>query len=144
MKKAALILFCGMIGLLASAARAADIAGQWRAEFDTQIGRQKYVFTFQAKEGDIAGKATAEVGDRKREVEFKETKLAGDTLTFVEMLKFQDNEVRIEYTGKVGNNEIKFTRKVGDFANEEFVAQRAETGAAVANPTNAPAGDQAR
>src|SRR4029079_18752894 len=126
-------VFCGLIGLLASAARAADITGQWRAEFDTQIGRQKYLFIFQAKEGDVAGKATVEIGDRKRDVEFKDTKLVGDTLTFVEMVKFQDNEVRIDYTGKVSNKEIKFTRKVGDFASEEFVAQRTEAGT-VATP----------
>lgn len=145
MTKTGMVLLGGVIGLLASASHAADIAGQWRAGFDTQIGRQKYLFTFQVKEGDVSGKATAEVGDRKRELEFKETKLVGDTLTFVEMLKLQDNEVRIDYTGKVSNNEIKFTRKVGDFATQEFVAQRVESGAvATASPTNAAAGDQAR
>ena len=42
---------------------------------------------------------------------------------FVEMFKFQENEVRIDYTGKVSDNEIRFTRKVGDFAAEEFVAK---------------------
>ncbi|MHB8519880.1 MAG: alpha/beta hydrolase [Limisphaerales bacterium] len=145
MKKTGMVLLGGVIGLLASASHAADIAGQWRAGFDTQIGRQKYLFTFQVKEGDVSGKATAEVGDRKREVEFKETKLVDDTLTFVEMLKFQDNEVRIDYTGKVSNNEIKFTRKVGDFATQEFVAQRAEAGpVATASPTNAAASNPAR
>jgi enterochelin esterase-like enzyme len=137
------IALCGL--LPATAARAADISGQWRAEFDTQVGQQKYLFIFQVNEGKVAGKATAEVGGQKREVEFKEAKLAGDTLTFVEMRKFQDNEVRIDYTGKVSSNEIKFTRKVGDFATQEFVAQRAKAGAvATASPTNAAAGDQAR
>ena len=48
-------------------------------------------------------------------MEFKDPKLEGDTLTFVEMRKFQDNEMRIEYTGKVTDKEIKFTRKVGRF-----------------------------
>jgi hypothetical protein len=32
--------------------------------------------------------------------------------------------VRITYTGKVAADEIKFTRKVGDFATEEFTAKR--------------------
>ena len=145
MKKTGLILAFGVIGLLASTARAADIAGQWRAEFDTQIGRQKYLFTFQGKEGGVTGKATAEIGDRKREVEFKETQLAGDTLTFAEIYKAEDNEVRIEFTGKVVNNQIKFIRKVGDFATEEFAAQRAETGpAATTGSTNAAANDRPR
>jgi len=43
---------------------------------------------------------------------------------FVEPLKFGDNELRIEYTGKVSGNEIKFHRKVGDVAEEDFVAKR--------------------
>jgi hypothetical protein len=47
--------------------------------------------------------------------------------------------------GKVSTNEIKFTRRVGDFATEEFVAQRAEAGMVpIAGPTNAATGDQAR
>ena len=59
------------------------------------------------------------------------------------MLKFQDNEVRIDYRGKVADNEIKLTRKVGDIATEEFVAKRVEAGAAAtASPTNAAAGNR--
>jgi len=138
------IVVFSLCGLLATtAAGAADIAGQWRAEFDTAIGRQTYLFTFQMNEGKVTGKATADVGGRKREVEFQEAKLAGDTLTFVEIFKFQDNEVRIDYTGNLSDNEIKFSRKVGDFATEEFVAKRVEAGeAASASPGNAGAGNR--
>jgi hypothetical protein len=39
------------------------------------------------------------------------------------MLKGND-KLRIEYTGKVSGNEIKFTGKVGDFATKECVAKR--------------------
>jgi enterochelin esterase-like enzyme len=55
------------------------------------------------------------------------------------MLKFQGNELRIRYTGKVGTNEIAFTREVGEFAKEEFKAKRLEssgTGAATVTPAN--------
>jgi len=126
--------------LAASSGLAADVSGQWRAEFDTAIGQQKYLFAFQVNEGKVTGKATAELGDQKREVVFKDTKLERDTLTFVETFKFQDNEVRIDYTGKVSENEIKFTRKVEDFATEEFVAKRLQPEAvASAGSTNAAA-----
>lgn len=40
MKKAGWIPLCGVVALLASATRAADIAGQWRGEFDSPIGQQ--------------------------------------------------------------------------------------------------------
>ena len=127
------ILAAALSGLLAVvAAQAADVSGQWRAEFNTQIGLQKYVFTFQTDGGKVTGKASAEVGDQKREVELKECKVADDTLTFVELFKFQDNEVRIAYTGKLSENELKFTRKVGDFAIEELVAKRVQVTAAPA------------
>jgi enterochelin esterase-like enzyme len=136
------IALCGLLPV--TAVLAGDISGQWRAEFDTQIGLQKYSFTFQANDGKVTGKATAEARGRTREVDFKEAKLDGDTLTFVEILKLQDNEVRIDYTGKVGDNEINFTRKVGDFATQTFAAKRVDTAAASTNPTNAPADNRPR
>jgi hypothetical protein len=40
------------------------------------------------------------------------------------MLDFQGQAIAITYTGKVAGDEIKFTRSVGDFAKEEFVAKR--------------------
>lgn len=144
MKKTGWILMCGVIALLASTARAADIAGQWRGEFDSPIGRQTYLFTFQVSEGKVAAKATAQAQGQTREVTFKEAKLDGDILKFVEMRTLQNNEVQIDYTGKVEANEIKFTRKVGDFATHEFVTKRVESAAATANATNAAAGERPR
>ena len=141
MKRTLWILLCAIVGWVVSTTQAADIAGQWRAEFDSQIGQQKYLFNFQMNEGKLSAKATAEARGEKREVEFKDPKLEGDTLTFVEMRKIQDNEVRIEYAGKVTDKEIKFTRKVGDFGSQEFVAQRA---GAVATPVTPGAGDRPR
>lgn len=139
-------LLLAMSGALAmTAARAADVSGQWRAEFGTQVGQQKYLFTFLVNEGKVTAKASAELGGQKREVKFQDARLDGDTLTFVEMYKFQDNEVRIDYAGKVSDNEIKFTRKVGDVATEEFAAKRVESAAAASAgltniaPTNRPA-----
>ncbi len=131
--------------LTGAIAHAAEVSGQWHAEFDTQIGPQKYLFVFQVNEGKLSAKANAELSGQKREVEFKDAKLAGDTLTFVELFKFQDNEVRIDYTGKVSDHEIKFTRKVADFATEEFVAKRVEPApVASASPANPATTNRAR
>jgi enterochelin esterase-like enzyme len=134
------LLLSGFTALLALVTHAADVAGQWRAEFDTQIGRQKYVFTFQTDGDKLTGKANSEAGERKRETELTEGKISGDTIRFVELLNFQGNEIRIRYTGQVGANEIAFTREVGEFAREEFKATRGEAGAtASASSTNAAA-----
>jgi len=44
--------------MLVSLSRAVEIGGQWRAEFDTQIGLQKYVFTFQTDGSKVTKKAS--------------------------------------------------------------------------------------
>jgi hypothetical protein len=50
----------------------------------------------------------------------------GNAYKVVESLKFRDQEIRIEYKGKLSGFEIKFTRRAGEFADEEFVAKRAK------------------
>jgi enterochelin esterase-like enzyme len=116
-------------------APAVDINGQWQAEFDTQVGPQKYRFDFQVKDGKVTAKASAQTGDQKREIEFKDAKLSGDTLTFVEKREIQDREIEIEFTGKVTEKGIEFSRKVGDFGSQKAVATRVAA---------APAGGGAR
>ena len=116
---------------------AADITGTWKSEFDSQIGKQNYVFTFKQDGSNLSGKANSEIGDQKREVELKEGKVDGDAISFVEMLNFQDNEIRITYTGKLSAdaNEIKFTRAVGDIAKYEIVAKREKAGSVATEST---------
>lgn len=101
-----------------------NATGIWKAEFDSQIGRQKYTYTFKQDGSKLTGKANSEVGDRKREAELKEGKVDGDKVSFVEMLDFQGNEIRIAYTGTIAGKEMKLTREVGDFAKEDIVVQR--------------------
>ena len=128
-------IFCAW--LIVTALHAADISGEWRADVDTQIGLQKYRYTFHVDGEKLTGKANVEVNDQKREAELKEGKVTNDVVSFVEQVEFQGNDLRIEYTGKIGTNGISFTRKVGDFATEEFVAKRvAPTNAAAEHPDN--------
>jgi hypothetical protein len=103
---------------------AADVTGKWKSEFDTQIGHLKYIYEFKADGEKLTGKALREREGEKTEIEIKEGKLSGDDISFAELVKFQDNEIRIDYKGKVSGDEIKFTRKVGDFATTEIVAKR--------------------
>src|SRR5881394_1386462 len=105
-------------------ALAADVTGTWKAEFDTQRGLQKYTFTLKHDGVTVTGKANVERDGEKREAELKEGKVEGDTVTFVEPLKIQDNELRITYTGRISGNEIKFNRKVADFGSSEATAKR--------------------
>ena len=112
-----------MLALLAaSTAFGADLAGKWTAVFDTQIGEQKYTYDLKVAGGVVTG--TAKNADGESEI--TEGKLKGDTVTFVENMKVQGMELRVEYTGTISGDEIKFTRKVGDFGTETLVAMRAK------------------
>ena len=122
------------LAALSLSALAADVTGTWKAEFETQRGLQKYTFTLKQAGATITGKASVETGDQKRDSEFKDGKVDGDTVTFVEPLKIQDNELNITYTGKISGNEIKFTRKVGDFGSSEATAKRDGAAPAAAAP----------
>lgn len=106
-------------------ARAADIDGKWRAEFTSQIGEQKYVFELKSgADGKLTGKAVFERQNQKGEVELKDGKITKDEVSFVEPLKFQDQELKIEYKGKIVGDELKLHRKVGDIAAYDIVAKR--------------------
>ncbi|UCG57680.1 MAG: esterase family protein [Phycisphaerales bacterium] len=129
-----------ILGFIAAGnVQAADATGTWKAEFDTQIGVQEYIYTLK-QDGDRAtGKAASRIAGEKREVELTEVKLNEDTVTFVETFEFQGNNVRIEYTGKVSGDQIRFVRKVGTFATEEFVAKRVAPGTTLPDDEDAPA-----
>lgn len=119
-------------------ALAVDVTGTWKSEFDSQIGVQKYTYTLKQDGTNLTGKANSEVNDQKRETDLKEGRVTGESISFVEMLNFQDNEIRIAYTGKLTTNvnEIKFKREVGDFATEDIVLKRdpRTSEASAANP----------
>jgi hypothetical protein len=109
----------------ASLVSAASIDGKWQANFDSQIGEQKYVFELKADGDKLTGKAIADRSQLgKTETELKNGKIVKDEVSFTETLRIQDQEVIIEYKGKLVGNELKLNRKVGDLANYDIVAKR--------------------
>ncbi len=110
--------------------RAAGVDGKWKSEFDSQIGVQKYTFDLKSDGDKITGVAHSERQDgSKSDTTLTDGKIAKDDVSFVETLKLQDFELRIEYSGKLNGDEMKLTRKVGDFGTEEIVAKRVKDGA---------------
>ena len=107
-------------------AYAADITGKWTAQFDTQVGLQKYTYEFKVEGTTLTGKALADIAGAESQSTIQDGKINGDEISFVEMQKYQGQEIRIVYKGKVSGDEIKFSRNVADQANEEFVAKRAK------------------
>lgn len=110
------ILAAGM----AISAFAADIDGQWTATFDTQVGEQHYTYTFKADGNKLTGTAKNDHGT----TDIANGTINGDDVSFVENVDLNGNTLVITYTGKISGDEIKFTRKVGDFATEDVTATR--------------------
>jgi hypothetical protein len=112
-----------LIAAFASAiAFAASVEGKCKATFDTQMGTQNYTYEFHVDGNKVTGTATNDRGPTT----ITEGKLDGDTITFVEPLSFNGNDIRIEYTGKIDNHKIKCTRKVGAFSTEKVVDESAK------------------
>src|SRR5215470_4838442 len=122
MKARAYTLPMFVVLLCATAVDAQTAAGTWKAEFDTPIGRVKYTYEFKVDGDKLTGKAVGQVGDDQRApVEIKEGKVKGNALSFVEVIDIGGMDVSITYTGKLMGDEIRFTRKVGEFTTEEIV-----------------------
>jgi len=121
-----LILSLSVALALGATARAADagLAGKWTAQFESQMGVQKYTFEFKVDGEKITGKATRDAQDQKTDTEIKGGKIVKDEVSFTETLKIQDMEVTVEYKGKLAGDELKLHRKVGEFAEYDIVAKR--------------------
>jgi len=120
MKLRSVLVMAGLAVGMAVSALAADVAGAWTATFNTQIGEQHYTYTFKVDGEKLTGTAKNDMGSS----EITEGSIKGDDITFVENLNFNGDKIVITYTGKVSGDEIKFTRKVGDFGTEELTAKR--------------------
>lgn len=103
---------------------AADITGTWTAEFDTQVGLQKYTYEFKVEGTKLTGKAIADIAGSKSESTIQDGIVKGNEISFVEMQEYQGQQVRIVYKGTVSGDEIKFSRNVADMVDEELVAKR--------------------
>jgi hypothetical protein len=107
--------------VLVTAVWAAGATGKWTATFNTQVGEQKYTWDLTAAGSKLTGKFTSSNGSG----EITDGKIEGDDLSWVEMLKYQDMDLRIEYKAKLSGDELKISRKVADVATEEGTAKRA-------------------
>jgi hypothetical protein len=121
LKWTSMVVFTASLALVA---RAAAVDGKWATEFESQIGQQKYVFELKADGEKLTGKAISERQGQKAANEIKNGKIVKDEISFTETLKIQDQEITIEYKGKLAGDELKLHRKVGEFAEYNLVAKR--------------------
>jgi hypothetical protein len=104
-----------LAAIVLTVAWAADVSGKWKAEMHTPDGQTRTsIFTFQVS-GDAL---TGTVAGARGETPISEGKISGDAISFVVVRKFQDNEFKMNYKGKVAGDEIKLT-VTANFGGEE-------------------------
>jgi len=96
-----------LIAVFALSAVAADISGNWKATADGPNGSMERTFVFKQDGAKLTGETTSSMMGKSTLVDGK---VEGDNVSFTITVKFQDNEMKLNYKGKiVGGNEIKFT-----------------------------------
>lgn len=101
------------------------VEGEWHAQFETPFGIQTYHFDFAlVSDGTPVATAVAQTGDEKRDINFVDVKVEGDTIAFAEVRQFGDRELRFDFTGKLENQRLLLSRTMGDFASQPSEATR--------------------
>lgn len=126
MKSTRVLLLVSVVILCMVPAFAADISGKWTTAIQTGIGVMNYTFDFKVEGAKLTGKAVMSMDGGSSESVITEGSVKGDQISFVETLKVQGQELRVEYKGKISGDEIHGSRQVGSYGDEEFIAKRAK------------------
>jgi len=121
--KRMILMLTAALALIAGTALAADVTGKWQAETQGQNGQKRTTtFNLKADGAKLTGTVSSPMGER----EISEGKVDGDNVSFVVNMEFNGNAVKLNYTGKVAGDEIKFKREMGERV-QEFTAKRSAT-----------------
>src|SRR5215471_20530754 len=91
------ILFA-LLTVFALTALAADISGKWKATAEGPQGQMERTFTFKVDGNKVTGESTSNMMGKSA---ISDGKIEGDTVSFVLTGKFGDQEVKLNYKGKI-------------------------------------------
>ena len=100
--------------LFAFTALAADISGNWKATAEGPQGAMERTFTLKQEGAKVTGETVSSFTGKST---ITDGKVEGDTVTFTINAKLGDQEVKLNYKGKIAGNEIKFTSQMADGGN---------------------------
>jgi len=103
----------------AFAASARELTGGWIAQIPESGGMEETIFVFK-QQGDAL---TGSVFGRSNGGNIAAAKVDGNQVTFEVIRKPGTNEDRVVFTGRISNNEIRFTRTSADGAKVDFLAR---------------------
>jgi hypothetical protein len=98
-----------LLAAFALSALAADIAGTWKVTAEGPNGNMERTFVFQVDGNKLTGETTSSMMGKSA---ITDGKVDGDNLSFTITIKIQDNEMKVNYKGKVTGNEVHFTAEI--------------------------------
>jgi hypothetical protein len=120
MKRAQLLVV--FFGLCALTALATDISGTWKATSNGQNGPMERTFVFKVEGNKLTGETTSPTFGKSV---LENGKVDGDKLSFTVTIKFQDNEMKVNYKGQLSGSELKLTGEIeGAGMTIEWVAKK--------------------
>jgi hypothetical protein len=90
---------------------AADITGTWKGTAETPNGAIERTFVFKQDGEKLTGETTSQ---RTGKSELKDGKVEGNKVSFSITMNFQGNDMKINYSGTVAGDEIRFRAEAAD------------------------------
>ena len=107
-----------LITLFAFTAFAADVAGTWKGTADFGGNTIERTFVFKVEGSKLTGETTSQTMGKST---ITDGKVDGDNLTFSITGKIQDNEMKINYQGKVSGDTLNLEVKVEGAGDQKVV-----------------------
>ena len=98
-----------LFALFAFSALAADISGNWKATAEGPNGALERTFTFKQEGTKVTGETVSSFTGKST---INDGKVEGDTVTFTIDAKIGDQDVKLNYKGKIAGSEIRMIEEL--------------------------------
>lgn len=102
-------------------ASAADVTGTWKGTAETPNGTIERTFVFKVDGDKLTGETSSQMMGKSA---ITDGKVDGDNLSFTITVKFQDNEMKLNYKGKVSGDTIKFHVEADGGISLDYTAKK--------------------
>jgi hypothetical protein len=110
-----------LLAAVALAAFAADVTGTWKGTADTPNGKTERTFIFKVDGNKLSGETTSDMFGKST---IEDGKVDGDNISFTITVKYQDQQLKLNYSGKVAGDEIKLHVESDAGINVDYTAKR--------------------
>mgnify|MGYP001107132522 CR=1 FL=1 len=95
-----------LMAMFTAALSASDVTGTWKGNIETPNGSIERTFVFQVNGATLTGETSSQFTGKSA---ITDGNVEGDNISFSITVKFQDNDVKLNYKGKVSGDEIRFS-----------------------------------